>query len=227
MKKGVFIVIDGSDGSGKGTQTRILIDNLKKKGFQVEMADFPQFGNKSAALVEEYLNGKFGSAKEVTPYQASIFYAVDRYAASFQIRTWLEEGKVVVSNRYTSANMGHQTGKIKDQEERERFLSWLDDLEFNIFNIPRPDMNFFLHVPAEIGQTLVDKKGHRDYVGGEKRDIHEADLNHLRDAIEAYVYVAKKYNWDVVECAPDNHLRGIENISIEILERVEKVLNED
>jgi dTMP kinase len=111
-KKGVFIVIDGTDGAGKKTQTDILCEKLKAYGFAVEIADFPQYGHKSAGLVEEYLNGRYGTAEAVGPYAASIFYACDRYDASFKIRKWLAEGKVVVSNRYVAANMGHQGGKI-------------------------------------------------------------------------------------------------------------------
>jgi len=199
-EKGKLIVICGTDGSGKGTQTRLLVERLKKEGHAVEMVDFPRYGQKSAALVEEYLNGKFGSAKEVTPYQASIFYACDRFAASFQIRKWLDEGKIVVSNRYTSANQGHQTGKIKDPEDKDRFLDWLDHLEFELFGIPRPDVNVLLYMPCAVGQKLVDKKGEREYVGGAKRDIHEADLQHLKDAEQAYAYVAKKYDWLRIDC---------------------------
>jgi len=188
---GKFIVIDGTDGSGKGTQTKKLVDKLKKDQFKVEIADFPQYGEKSAALVEEYLNGKYGTAKEVGPYRASIFYACDRYAASFKLKNWIDEGKVIISNRYVSANMGHQGGKIQDINERNKFLEWVADLEYNIFEIPKPDINILLYMPPEIGQQLVDKKGHRDYVNGTKRDIHEADIEHLREAADAYRYVAK------------------------------------
>lgn len=212
MNKGKFIVIDGTDGSGKATQTNLLVEKLKKQGYDVEVADFPQWGKPSASLVGEYLNGKFGAAKDVGPYRASIFYACDRYAASFKIKEWLEQGKIVISNRYVSANMGHQSGKIKDLEEREKYLKWLENLEYNLFGIPRPDKNILLYMPPEIGQKLVDKKGHRDYVGGKKRDIHEADLEHLKDAADAYLYCAKKYNWLVIDCAPNNQLKTIEEI---------------
>jgi len=222
--KGKFIVIDGTDGSGKATQTTLLIERLKKEGYDVEVADFPQYGQKSAALVEEYLNGKFGDAKAVGPYRASMFFAVDRYAASFKIKKWLEEGKIVVSNRYTSANMGHQAGQIKDKEERDKFLSWLDDLEFNIFGIPKPDENILLYMPPSIGQKLVDKKGHRDYVGGEKRDILEADLEHLKDAAESYKYVAEKYGWIVIDCAPNEQLKTIAEIHEIIWSNVKTLL---
>lgn len=219
-----FIVIDGTDGSGKATQTQLLVKRLKEEGKEVEVADFPQYGQKSAVLVEEYLNGKFGSAEQVGPYRASIFYVCDRFAASGKINKWLKEGKVVVSNRYTSSNMGHQAGKIKDKEERDKFLEWLEELEFKIFAIPKPDFNLLLYMPPQIGQELVDKKGHRDYIGGQKRDIHEADINHLKDAAEAYMYVAQKYSWKIVDCAPNNDLRSKDDISDEVWEIVSSVL---
>lgn len=215
-----FIVIDGTDGSGKGTQTKLLINKLKDQGFDVEVADFPQYGEKSAAMVEDYLNGKFGTAKEVGPYKASIFYACDRYAASNKIKDWLKQGKIVICNRYTSSNMGHQAGKIQNPEEREKFLEWLEHLEFSIFQIPKPDLNILLYMPPEIGQQLVDKKGHRDYVGGNKRDIHEDDLEHLKEAAEAYKYVADKYKWITINCAPDNKLMSIEEIHNILLNKI-------
>jgi dTMP kinase len=222
MEKGVFIVIAGTDGSGKTVQTKKLVESLKAAGKDVETVEFPQYGSKSAGLVEEYLNGKYGTSEEVGPYRASIFFACDRYDASFKIKKWLEEGKIVIANRYTSANMGHQAGKIKDKEERDKFLEWLENLEFNIFQIPKPDVNLLLFMPPEIGQKLVDKKGHRDYVNGKKRDIHEADINHLKDAAEAYKYCAEKFNWLVIDCAPNNELREIEDISKEVFEKVKK-----
>ncbi len=122
-KIGKFIVIDGTDGSGKGTQTEILVNRLRNLGHDVAMADFPQYGQVSAGLVEEYLNGNYGKAEEVGPYRASIFYACDRYDASFKIRKWLEEGKIVISNRYVTANMGHQGGKISSQKRRKNILT--------------------------------------------------------------------------------------------------------
>lgn len=224
--KGKFIVIDGTDGSGKGTQAQILKDRFIREGYDVEMADFPQYGQVSAALVEKYLNGNFGTAKDVGPYRASIFYACDRYSASFKIRSWLNEGKVVISNRYTSSNMGHQAGKIKDLQERDEFLAWLEDLEYNIFGIPKPNLNILLYLDPEIGQQLVDQKGHRDYVGGSKRDIHEDDIEHLKDAANAFKYVAEKYAWTVINCADENsQIMSREDIHNIIWEKINKNFN--
>ena len=145
MNQGKLIVIDGTDGCGKHTQTLLLKENLENKGYLVKTIDFPQYGLKSAGPTEEYLNGKYGSSEDVDAYQASVLYAVDRFDASFKIKKWLREGKFVICDRYVSANMGHQAGKIEDLEEREKFLDWLFNLEFNIFKIPKPDINIFLY----------------------------------------------------------------------------------
>lgn len=168
-------------------------------------------------MVEEYLNGKYGSADDVGPYAASIFYAVDRFDASFKIRKWLKEGKIVISNRYISSNMGHQAGKIDDKKEREKYLKWLENLEFGIFGIPKPDLTILLYMPPGLGQKRVDKKGYRKYVNGNKRDIHEANLNHLEKAAKAYKYVAEKYKWSVI-----NGDRSIEEIHKDIYALVSK-----
>ena len=212
MKKGKFIVIEGTDGSGKATQVAMLVESLKKHKFAVEVADFPQYDNFSGAFVAKYLRGEYGTANEVGPYRASIFYAVDRYDKSFDIKRWLSEDKLVVSNRYVSANMGHQTGKIKGKKKRDEFLNWLDNLEYKIFNIPRPDVMILLYMPPEVGQKLVDQKAKRDYTKGKKRDIHEADLEHLKNASEAYLYVAKKYGWKVINCVGGGKLLSREEI---------------
>lgn len=212
MPKGKLIIIEGVDGSGKGTQVKLLVDRLTKEGKSVEMADFPQYGNFSAAFVEKYLRGEYGPTSEIGPYKGSLFYALDRFDKSFDIRRWLDEGKVVICNRYATANMGHQAGKIKNLAERDKLLDWLEELEYGILGLPRPDLVILLFVPPEIAQELVDKKDDRAYTRGQKRDGHEGDLNHLRDAADAYQYVAAKYGWKTVECAPDGKLLPIEDV---------------
>lgn len=225
-QKGKLIVIAGTDGSGKGTQSEKIVERLKSEGYPVELVDFPQYGNSSAKMVEEYLNGNFGTADEVGPYRASIFYAVDRYAKSAEMKKWIDEGKIIIANRYVSANKGHQAGKIKDKAEVDKFLEWLDDLEYNIFGIPRPTKNILLYMPTKIGQELVDKKGHRDYVGGEKRDIHEDDIDHLDNAAKAYRYVAKKEGWEIIECSEDNETPlSIEEVHKKVYDTVKKIID--
>ncbi|MCF7795921.1 thymidylate kinase [Patescibacteria group bacterium] len=222
--RGKLIVICGTDGSGKGTQTKLLVEKLEKVNMKVKMVDFPRYGKKSAGMVEEYLNGKFGDANEVGPYRGSIFYAIDRYAASFEMKKWLDEGYVVISNRYTSANKGHQAGKIENLEERDKFLDWENNLEYDLFDIPKEDMNIFLYVDPEISQKLVDNKEKRSYTD-KKRDIHEADLNHLKNAANAYKYVAEKENWEIINCVKNNKIMSIESIHELIWKKIIKILN--
>lgn len=223
-KQGKFIVIEGTDGSGKATQTRFLAEKLATLGRPFELADFPQYGKPSAYFAEKYLRGEYGTAEEVGPYRGSLFYAMDRYDKSFEIRQWLSEGKVVVSNRYVSANMGHQAGKIKNKTQREKFLKWLLELEYGIFRIPKPDLTILLYVPPEVGQKFVDQKGHRTYTKGKSRDIHEADLKHLEDAAEAYLSVAKKYRWEVIDYRKKGGILSLAEVRERVWERVVKLL---
>lgn len=224
--KGKFVVICGTDGSGKGTQANLLHKRMQEEKIPVRMTDFPRYGKPSAAMVEEYLNGRLGSAKDVSPYQASVFYAVDRYAASIDMHKWLANGENIISNRYVSANKGHQMGKIKDPEERNKFLNWLNDFEYNLFKIPKEDLNIFLYVPPEVGQKLVDNKDARSYTD-KKRDIHEADLDHLKEAAEAYMYVAKKEGWTIIDCTKNGELMSIDEIHEIVWEKVSALLKED
>lgn len=211
--RGKFIVIDGTDGSGKATQTQLLAQRLRRSGFDVAIADFPQYNTKSAGLVEEYLSGKYGSPEMVGPYRASIFYACDRYDASFKIKTWLAEGKIVISNRYVTANMGHQGGKIDNPLERKHFFDWLYQLEYEIFNIPRPDLNIILHVSAEISQALAQQRQKEDWAG-KINDIHQNSLNHLKKAEQTYLQIAQSFpDFSLIECVSDGLMLSRENIS--------------
>lgn len=198
---GLFIMIDGIDGSGKGLQTDTLKKRLSDEGRTVESISFPRYGQKSAAPIEDYLNGLYGTAEEVGPYRGSILYAVDRYAAAHDIRAWLKAGMIVIANRYVSSNMGHQGGKIADPDERKKFFEWNYHLEYNLFGIPKPDLQLILHVDPVTAQELVDKKAARDYIGGAKRDIHEADIDHLRNAERTYVEMTTLFpDFTLVEC---------------------------
>lgn len=209
---GKFIVIDGTDGSGKTTQFNLLTDKLKAEGYDVEIADFPQYNTKSAGLVEEYLGGKYGGADDVTPYQSSIFYAVDRFDASFKIREWLKAGKIVVANRYVSASLGHQGGKIANPLERKVFFNWLYELEYKIFNIPKPDLSLILHVEAEIAQKLAANRHREDWVG-KTRDIHEENLDHLKKAEEVYLEIAKSFpDFKLIKCTREGEILTREEI---------------
>ncbi len=223
MKKGVFVVIEGTDGSGKATQVELLSKRLSFEGRAIALADFPQYGQPSAHFVERYLRGEYGSAKDVGPYRASLFYALDRFEKSFDIRRWLAEGRVVISNRYVSANMGHQAGKLLGKE-RDAFLAWLMHMEYEIFEIPKPDVTIMLYVDPRVAQKFVDKKGKRDYTQGKKRDIHEADLSHLRKAALAYKYVAKKYGWVTINCMKGKKVLPIKNVHERIYKAIRKII---
>ena len=211
--KGKFIVFEGLDGSGKSTQTNLLVSHLNKEGYQTEKIDFPQYGTKSAGLVENYLNGKYGTSEEVGPYRASIFYACDRYDASFKIRKWLKERRIVVSDRYVASNIGHQGGKIKDKKERKKYIKWLYNLEYEIFRIPKPDITFILKTSPQLAKKMapriIDKKKKKKriaYLGSKIRDIHERDLNHLTQALNSYLETAKEFpkEFKVIESMENN-----------------------
>lgn len=149
-RQGTFIVIEGTDGSGKGTQFAKLVERLASEGHDVAQFDFPQYEEPSSYFVRQYLNGNYGTADEVGPYTGSLFYALDRYQAAPAIREALEAGKVVVANRFTGSNMAHQGTKFAHAEERRGYFIWNDNLEFEMLKIPRPDRSIVLRVPAEI-----------------------------------------------------------------------------
>ncbi len=216
-----FIVIEGPDGSGKATQTKLLVQAIKDKGIKVKKIDFPQYGKKSAGLVEEYLNGKYGKPKEVGPYRASIFYACDRYDASFKLKKWINDGYIVIADRYISSNVAHQGGKIKNKNERKKYIKWLYNLEYNIFEIPKPDVTIILKTSTEFSYKLSSKITDKEkiekkhlYLGKRKRDVHEKDKDHLRDSLRVYLEMAEEYARDfkVIECIEKGKLLSPEEI---------------
>lgn len=224
---GTFIVIDGTDGSGKGTQTTRLRDRLAAAGRDVVLVDFPRYGEPSAYFVERYLRGEYGTLADVDAYRASLFYALDRFDASFAIRAALGRGAVVVSNRYVSANKGHQMAKITDAGERARFLAWLNELEYGVLGIPKPELSLLLHVPADVGFELIARKDERAYLQGEVRDIHESDRDHLRAAEAAYLALLtldRAENWQCVECVCDGRLLAIDEVERLVWDAVQPVL---
>ena len=220
-QKGVFIVFDGIDGSGKSTQSNLLVRDLRRRGFDVVQMDFPQYGTKAAGLIEEYLNGVFGSAESVGPYRASVFFACDRYAASFKIRAALAEGKIVVSDRYIASNIGHQGGKIADVRERRRFIRWLFDFEYGLFGIPRPDVTLILKTTPQLSWKMapqvsdkIKKAKRAACLGTRKRDIHDRDISHLARALDSYLFAARQFpkEFRVVECMDGGRLLSIEDV---------------
>lgn len=200
-KRGFFIALEGTDGSGKTTQFKLLVQALRRAGKRVEVVDFPQYGKPSAYFVEQYLNGAYGPSRSVTPYQASLFYALDRFAARDKLLSWLKQGKVVVVNRFTLSNAAHQGGKIPSAPARRKYWQWLFDLEYGTLGLPKSNLTILLHMPAKTAQALVLNKARRKYLKrGAKRDIHEADLGHLKAAEQQYLALAKIVKAKVVEC---------------------------
>lgn len=221
----MFIVIDGIDGSGKTTQFELLKKRLAAAGRQVAVIKFPRYGQKSAGLVEDYLNGKFGSAAEVGPYRASIFYAVDRYAASEELRRYLKEEKIILADRYLSANLCHQGGKIADPQKRREFFAWDENLEYNILGIPRPNLTFILYLKPELAKELADRREEQTMVTEKKRDIHEADFNHLRAAADCYLELSQSSAaYQLINCAPNEQLLSPEEIHEKIWQIIESKL---
>lgn len=221
--KGFFIVIEGSDGSGKTEQFKKLKKKLEQEKYQVATYDFPQYGKSSAYFVEKYLRGEYGGMEENQAEKASLFYALDRFDISQQIKKDLKQGKIVLANRYVASNLGHQGAKIDSISKRHQFFTWARNLEYQILGIPKPDLNIILYLSYEMRDKLIAKKDERKYLKGKKRDIHEKDLNHLEKSGKVYLEIAKLFPKDfvLVRCVKKNQLLSIN----EIHEKIWKVLS--
>ena len=235
MEKGKFFVLEGMDGSGKATQTKLLTEALKNQGCEVVKIDFPQYGKGSAALLETYLKGDYGSSESVGPYRASIFYACDRYDLSFKMKEWLSEGKIIIADRYLASNIGHQGGKlISNKVEWDKYVDWLHNLEFSIFEIPKPDYTLILKISPELSMSHSNKISDNEkkqkriaYLGDDKKqDIHEADRNHLANTLKSYLAISEKYPdyYKIIECQEGDDFLPIDVIHKKIIEVVNQKL---
>ena len=218
---GKLIIIEGTDGSGKQTQTELLYKKLKEiKGEEkVKKISFPNYESRASEPAKMYLAGEFGKrAESVNAYAASVLYSIDRFA-SFKTE-WEEfynNGGIVISDRYTISNMIHQVPKILDEKEKEKYLEWLVDLEWGKIGIPKPDIVFFLDIPFEFSQKLM--KNRENKITGEKeKDIHEKDKNYLKNVYKMAKKLSIKYGWNVISCVNGDKLRTIEDINDEMLE---------
>ncbi len=217
MKKiGKLIVIDGSDGSGKTTQATMIVKRLRRDGHAVRTMHFPQYQvNLIGTLIEECIAGEHGDFLHSDPHIASVLYAADRFESKVKIEKWLNEGAIVVLDRYVSANQIHQGGKIKDAQKRKAFLKWLDKLEYGVFKLPRPNLTIFLHVPTPVSRKLIDDRNEVKVKAGkvERRDTLEDDYSYLENAEQSALLLLKSQkHWKRVECAKDGILQTIENI---------------
>lgn len=210
-----LIVIDGLDGSGKATQSKLLAERLTEMGYKARTISFPDYESDSSALVRMYLGGKLGSSPDdVNAYAASSFYAVDRIAS--YINTWSRDYAsydYIIADRYTTSNIIHQMAKV-EESDRENYINWLFDFEFNRLELPAPDMVIFLDVDPAISQKLIYGR----YGGDEsKKDIHESDFAYLLRCRNSAMYAIEHLGWVRIDCTEGGEMRSIEDISDSIL----------
>ena len=223
---GKLFAIEGTDGSGKQTQFNKLCERLTADGIDFRTISFPNYDSESSSLVKMYLSGEFGkNAKDVSPYIASTFYAADRYATfkTDGLEAYYNNGGIILADRYTTANMVHQAGKITDPIERQKFLDWLLDFEFNLYGLPAPTRTFFLNMPTEYALKLMENRENK-FTHSQVKDIHESDYSHLQDSYNAACSLVDKYDWYEVQCVKDDAIRTIEDIHEEIYKEVKKYL---
>ena len=219
---GKLIVFEGTDGSGKATQAKLLCETLADRGLCYREIDFPRYGSPFAEPANLYLHGALGNKPgDVNAYAASVLYAVDRFA-SYQ-EDWgrfYEAGGIVVANRYTTSNAVHQASKLPADERRE-FLDWLFDLEYHRMGLPEPDLVLYLDLPTEVSEQMLRR---REQATATAADIHEQDGDYLRRCRESARQIARDLGWSVVDCAEGDHPRTVEDIRQEVLRRAEPLL---
>lgn len=222
MSKGKLIVFEGTDGSGKATQSKLLLERLQQEGFDCRPLTFPRYGKPSAAPLEEYLHGAYGSHPEaVNAYAASTFFAVDRYA-SYQ-QDWgkyYESGGILVADRYTTSNAVHQASKLPEGE-RQAFLKWLFDFEYRLLQLPEPTLVFYLDVPTEITEKMMRC---REAQTNTTADIHEQDDGYLRACRRAAQKTAEECAWHCIDCSQNGEMRNAGDIHEEIYRCVRELL---
>lgn len=208
---GKLIVIEGLDGCGKATQASLLVERFRSLSAPVRYVDFPDYESPSSSLVKMYLNGEFGErANSVNAYAASSFYAVDRYAS--YCKSWRDDycdGKLIVANRYTTANAIYQMCKMP-QHQWDGFIEWLFDYEYNKLGLPEPSLVIQLRLPVNVSQKLLTGR-YSDGAG--KKDIHERDLDYLCKCYSASEYMASNYGWSVVDCSHNGEICSKEEIA--------------
>ena len=221
--KGKLIVIEGTDCSGKETQSNLLIEKLINDGIRIKKFSFPNYNSPTGKIIggpylgKSYIcEGWFSEgAPNVDPKVSALYYAADRLYNIDKIKFLLDNGVNVILDRYTYSNMAHQGGKISDKNERYKMYEWLDNLEFNLLELPRPDIGVFLHMPYELSLSL---KKNRE----EELDQNEKDKNHLINAETAYIELADKYNFYTIECNVEKRIKSIEEINDDLYNYIKK-----
>lgn len=219
MNKKKLIVIEGTDGSGKKTQTDYLKKRLEKEGFRVEKRDYPNYKNFFGIWIGRFLSDPKYGWVNISPIIASVFYAANRWLDKEDLKKIIQHNDMVIFDRYVSANQIHQGGKIKDIAERKEFLKTLDMLEYEVFGIPKPQIVFFLDLPVALSEQLLkkrDQKTSREYLGG-KADVHETNTEFKKNSYETAVWLSETQpGWIRINCVKDNEIRSEEDIHEEI-----------
>ena len=220
--KSKIIVIEGLDGSGKATQTALLAQKLSDRGVKVRRLEYPDYDSPSSSLVKMYLSGEFGSKPEdVNAYAASAFYAVDR-AAGF-LGDWKKDyqsGTLFLCDRYCTSNIIYQMAKVSDSE-RDAFIEWQADFEYDKLGLPRPDAVIYLDVSPDVSQKLMEKR----YGGDQsKKDLHESNLSFLLSCRKSALYAAEKCGWRIIDCCENGDIKPIDRISMEIEKALSDIL---
>jgi dTMP kinase len=219
---GRLIVFEGTDGSGKATQAKLLSEELTCRGIPCKKLDFPRYKEESSALVRLYLGGAFGAhPDDVNAYAASTFFAVDRYASFKQDwGDYYRQGGLIITDRYTTSNAVHQASKMCGAE-RQAFLDWLFDFEYRLLGLPRPDRVLYLDLPTELTEEMMHR---RESETGTAADIHEKDDRYLRACRESAAQIVRACAWEKIDCAENGHIRSMDAIHQEVLRRVDDLL---
>lgn len=216
--KGKLIIIEGLDGSGKSTQIELLTKRAQSLGKKVRQIKFPNYEEDSSALVKAYLGGELGSLNEISAYAASTFYSVDRYATYRRhMKEDYENGCIFLLDRYTTANMYHQTTKLP-RAEWDSFLNWLEDLEYNKLELPKPDLVLYLDMRPQTAKRLMEARYHGDE---SKKDLHESNFQYLLSCRDAALYAAERCGWQVLECCDGEKPLPIDTIAEMIWQKTE------
>lgn len=218
----MIIVVDGTDGTGKQTQTMLLFEWLKNMGKNVIKQSFPNYESESSFFVKKYLNGDFGDIDALTPFQASTFFALDRFLTMKKYEEFLFNDGILILDRYVSSNLIHQASKIKDEKSRENFVRELEHFEFDNLNLLKPDVTIFLDLKPDIAKRLREKR--EILKAGTKQDIHEKNFEYMKNCYEIGIEMAKKNNWEIVKCFDDDNILTVDEIQNKIQIVVEKFI---
>lgn len=213
-----LLVIEGIDGSGKGTQSRRLAENLKNHQVRCDLLSFPRYEqNFFGARIGDFLNGRFGALAEADPFLVSLLYAGDRFESKPAIEQARQENDLLIFDRYVSSNIGHQAAK-RDGEERERMRDWIEHVEYGIFGLPRPDQVILLDIPVARSQELISAKAPRTYTD-RQADLQESDTEYLERVRQAYLDLARDDPaWTVIPVCESGRLRSVDEIAAEIMQ---------